>query len=84
VPRKPSPPERVAKAARLGRLLRRLREDAGWSREHLARRADISTETLRKIESGATTSPELFTVVALAEQLDTSLDVMVRSLDEDA
>lgn len=74
MPRPRSSPERVARAAKLGAKLRALREEAGLSRERLARLADVSTETVRKIEQGATTSPELFTFAALMDHFDASLE----------
>lgn len=54
------------------------------SREQLARAAGVSTETLRKIERGSTTSPELFTFAALLEQLGGSVDDTLRSLPQDS
>ncbi|WP_460710456.1 helix-turn-helix transcriptional regulator [Nocardioides dilutus] len=77
MPRPVSTPARVARARRLGSHLRTLREQAGLSRERLARLADVSTETVRKIESGATTSPELFTFVSLMDHLDASIEDVI-------
>ena len=76
MPRPPTSPERVARAKRLGVSLRSLREQRGMSRERLARLADVSSDTVRKIERGLTT-PELFTFAALAEQLGVSIDEVV-------
>ena len=78
-----SSPERVARAIALGIAVRRAREETGLSREQLARAAGLSTETVRKIERGSTTSPELFTFAALIEQLGGSIDDVLRSLPRD-
>lgn len=83
MPRPASSPARVARAIRLGRTVRRMREEATMSREQLARAAGVSTETLRKIEQGSTTSPELFTFAALMEQLGGSIDDTLRAIARD-
>jgi len=67
---------------RLGTLVRRRREELGRSRAELARRAQLSTETLTKIERGDTVDPGLFTVRALADSLDWSLDQLLDSVDQ--
>ncbi|GAA4082059.1 helix-turn-helix domain-containing protein [Nocardioides kongjuensis] len=74
MPRQSASPERLARARRLGSLVRTLREQRGLSRERLARLADVSTETIRKIESGATASPEVFTFAAIMNHLDATID----------
>jgi transcriptional regulator with XRE-family HTH domain len=43
----------------------------------IAAAAGLSAETLRKIETGRIATPALFTVAALADVLDLSLDVVV-------
>lgn len=57
-----------------------MRERAELSREALARKAGVSTETVRKIEQGTTTSPELFTFAALMRELDASIDDTLRTV----
>ncbi len=44
------------------------------SAEDLARRAELSVETVRKIERGLVANPGFFTVAALARHLDLQLD----------
>lgn len=66
---------------RLGTVLRQRREALGRSREDLARRAHVSTETLTKIERGDTVDPGLFTVKALADSLDWSVDVLLDTVE---
>ncbi|AOS63044.1 DNA binding protein with helix-turn-helix domain [Actinoalloteichus hymeniacidonis] len=47
--------------------------------------AGVSTETLRKIETGRVPTPAFFTVVALAAALDLSLDAVANaSLGDEA
>lgn len=44
----------------------------------VAAEAGISVETLRKIESGRIPTPAFFTIAALAQALDLSLDELAR------
>jgi transcriptional regulator with XRE-family HTH domain len=60
---------------RLGELLRQAR--AQRSMAEVAAAAGLSAETLRKIETGRIATPALFTVAALADVLDLSLDAVV-------
>jgi transcriptional regulator with XRE-family HTH domain len=50
---------------RLSASLRSLREGAGLSQEELARRADVTLATLRKLEAGQVVNPGHFIVMAL-------------------
>mgnify|MGYP001594123769 FL=1 len=63
--------------------LRRLRKKMGLSQEKLARLADISLNTLTKIESGFAKKPTIQTVVKLAKALEVSLDELVKNRVKD-
>lgn len=67
-------PSERAQASRLAQQLRTLREQRGWTRERMAKEAGIHTRTLVRLESESAVQPSFFTVAALAEALDTSLD----------
>jgi transcriptional regulator with XRE-family HTH domain len=58
----------------LASRLTQARRASGRSAEAVARSAGISVDTVRGIEKGRTSSPEFFTVAALAAELDLSLD----------
>lgn len=45
----------------------------------VAARSGVSVDTLRKIETGRIPTPALFTVAAVAAELDVSLDDLVRA-----
>jgi transcriptional regulator with XRE-family HTH domain len=60
-----------AKGRALGRAIRAARGTR--SPGDVADRAGISRDTLRKIELGTITAPAFFTVVALAQALDTDV-----------
>ncbi|QKW49828.1 helix-turn-helix domain-containing protein [Streptomyces buecherae] len=58
----------------LASRLTQARRASGRSAEVVARSAGISVETVRSIEKGRTSTPEFFTVAALATELGLSLD----------
>ncbi|GAH62639.1 unnamed protein product [marine sediment metagenome] len=57
--------------------IKKLRNKKGWSQEKLAREADISYQTLIKIEQNRIKNPKLQTLIKLAEALGVSLDKLV-------
>ncbi|SCK46149.1 Predicted transcription factor, homolog of eukaryotic MBF1 [Streptomyces sp. AmelKG-E11A] len=73
--RTPLTQEERERGERLGRLLREAR--GARSMAEIAAEADLSPETLRKIETGRAPTPALFTVAALARVLGLSLDELV-------
>ncbi|MFI1967235.1 DUF488 family protein [Streptomyces pathocidini] len=66
------------RARALGQRVRALREDRGWSRERLAKEAGIAVGTLTRLESEGAIQPRFFTVGAVAEALEVSLDELFR------
>lgn len=72
--RLPLTPAEVDRGRRLGAALRRARGDRSMVDTALA--ADISPETLRKIESGRVATPAFSTVAAVACVLGVSLDAL--------
>ncbi|MDT9692030.1 helix-turn-helix transcriptional regulator [Streptomyces sp. P9(2023)] len=73
--RTPLTPEERERGERLGRLLREAR--GGRSMVEIAAAAGLSSETLRKIETGRAPTPAFFTVAALAGVLGLSMDEIV-------
>ncbi len=70
--RAPLTPEQIEAGRRLGETLRRARSTR--SLNEVAAQADISPETLRKIETGRLPSPAFGVVAGLAGALNLSLD----------
>lgn len=70
--RLPLTPEEVERGRRIGALLRRARGERSMLQTALA--ADVSPETLRKIESGRVATPAFPTIAAIADVLGLSLD----------
>ena len=84
VSRTPTPPGIRARGRRLAEHLRGERERQGLAQERLARAADLSVETVRRIERHATPNPAFFTVAALAGALEISLDALLERTSGDA
>ncbi|MDG9717361.1 DUF488 family protein [Streptomyces sp. DH24] len=61
-------------ARALAQHVRTLREGRGWSRERLAKEAGIAVGTVARLESEGAIQPGFFTVGAVAEALEVSLD----------
>lgn len=74
--RPPLTPEERLRGERLGSVLREARGER--SIVEVAAAAGMSAETLRKIETGRIATPAFFTIVALADALEVSLDRLVR------
>src|SRR5690606_35913420 len=70
--RPPLTPEERLRGEHLGRLLRQARGERSLA--EVAAAAGMSAETLRKIETGRIATPAFFTIAALADVLDISLD----------
>lgn len=78
--REPLTPEQIARGHLLGRLIREARGER--TMVDTAQQAGISVETLRKIEGGRIPTPAFFTVAAIADALDLSLDDLLRRLHD--
>jgi transcriptional regulator with XRE-family HTH domain len=63
----------------IGKNIRRIRQQKRLTQEKLARLADISLNTLTKIESGFAKAPNIKTVVKIAKALNVSLDKIVEN-----
>jgi len=62
----------------LSEKIRNIRKRRGVSQERLARLADISNNTLVKIEMGIAKEPTITTVKKIAKVLNVSIDELVR------
>lgn len=61
----------------ISKTLRKLREQKGFTQEKLARLADISNNTVIRIEAGKNQNPTLETLKRLAKALDISVDDLI-------
>jgi DNA-binding XRE family transcriptional regulator len=62
--------------------LRQTRRERGLTRAELARRAQVSEQTLAKIEQGHSTDPGFTVVVAVAASLGLRLDDLVEQAQQ--
>lgn len=61
----------------LGKQLQTARQAAGLTQQQLCHKANLSFSTLTKIERGAIKSPSIFTIQAIADALNVSLDELI-------
>ncbi len=66
----------------LGRRLRRLRLDRGWTQASLAARVGVRTETLRRYERGV--CPRLAVLIRFSQHFELGLDELVNGLGGDS
>lgn len=64
----------------LAKRIRELRNKKGLSQEKLARLADVSYNTIVKIESGESKHPTIQTMAGVAKALRISLDELIKGL----
>ena len=62
----------------LAKRIRELRNKKGLSQEKLARLADVSYNTIVKIESGESENPTIKTMARIARALGISLDALIK------
>lgn len=77
MPRQPHTAEELAFGLHLGAQLARARKELGLTGEEVARRVNISVDTVRKIEQGRIASPGLYVAAGLTKELELSLDRLV-------
>lgn len=61
----------------MGAKLQAARQAAGLTQQQLCHQANLSFSTLTKIERGAIRSPSIFTIQAIAQALNVSLDELI-------
>jgi len=59
--------------------IKKIRNKKGWSQERLAREADVSYQTLIKIEQNRVKNPKLQTLIKIAKALNVTLDKLINS-----
>lgn len=62
----------------IAKNIRKLRKKKGLSQDKLSKLADISHNTVIKIESGAIQSPTIDTAQKIAKALNVSVDVLIK------
>lgn len=62
----------------IGKNIKKLRKQKGLSQDRLSKLADISYNTVIKLESGGITNPSIDTLQKLAKALDVSVDELLK------
>jgi transcriptional regulator with XRE-family HTH domain len=62
----------------IGKNIKKLRKQKGLSQDRLSKLADISYNTVIKLESGGIINPSIDTVQKLAKALDVSVDALLK------
>lgn len=62
----------------IGRNIRELREKRKISQDRLSKLADLSLNTIVKIESGKNTNPTIVTLAKIASSFKVSVDELIR------
>jgi transcriptional regulator with XRE-family HTH domain len=65
----------------IAKNIKKLRKQRGLSQDKLSKLADISHNTIIKIESGAIQSPTMDTASKIAKALGVSLDDLINNYD---
>jgi len=58
--------------------LKKLRDKKGYSLEKVARLADLSLNTIVKIENGVNTNPTIETLTKIAKALEVGVDDLIK------
>jgi len=65
--------------SQIGKNLKKLRKQKSLSQDRLSKLADISYNTVIKLESGGITNPSIDTLQKLTKALDVSVDDLLKS-----
>ena len=63
---------------KLGKKIKKLRNDLGLSQDELARKADVPYTTLTKIETGVIKKPSVYVVAKIAKALNISIEELLK------
>jgi transcriptional regulator with XRE-family HTH domain len=63
---------------RISENVKKLRDKKGYSLEKVARLADLSLNTIVKIEKGVNKNPTIETLTKIAKALEVSIDDLIR------
>jgi len=66
------------KISPLAKNIKKLRKQKGLSQDRLSKLADVSNNTIIKIESGGIQNPTIKTVQKIARALDVSVDNLIK------
>lgn len=64
--------------SKIGKNLKKLRQEKGISQDRLSKLADLSLNTVVTVESGVNPNPTIETLTRIAKALDVGVDDLIR------
>ncbi|MBI5230203.1 MAG: helix-turn-helix transcriptional regulator [Candidatus Magasanikbacteria bacterium] len=64
--------------SKIGKNLKKLRQEKGISQDRLSKLADLSLNTVVTVESGANPNPTIETLTRIAKALDVGVDDLIK------
>lgn len=64
--------------SKIGKNIKRLRQDKGISQDRLSKLADLSLNTVVTVESGANPNPTIETLTKIAKALSVGVDDLIK------
>jgi transcriptional regulator with XRE-family HTH domain len=64
--------------SKIGKNLKKLRQEKGISQDHLSKLADLSLNTVVTVESGANPNPTIETLIKIAKALEVGVDDLIK------
>ena len=64
--------------SKIGKNLKKIRQDKGISQDRLSKLADLSLNTVVTVESGANPNPTIETLTKIAKALDVGVDDLIK------
>jgi len=68
----------MAQENKIGKNIKKLRQSKGLSQDRLSKMADVSYNSVIKLETGGITNPTIETLQKIAKALDVSVDDLIR------
>ena len=64
--------------SKIGKNLKKIRQDKGISQDRLSKLADLSLNTVVTVESGANSNPTIETLTKIAKALEVGVDDLIK------
>lgn len=64
--------------SKIGRNIKRIRQEKGISQDRLSKRADLALNTIVNIESGESPNPTIETLQKIANALEVSIEDLIK------
>ena len=74
--------QKLTKSSSLGKRIKEIRKQKGFTQEQLAIKASVAYTTLTKVENEAIKNPSFKTVVAIAKGLDVDVNELIKNEHE--